>query len=203
MRKGRVSGVLFCAEVELAEGRRTFLRFVPADKAWKPAALPGQIVRETGTCLRLIDCTEETPRHMPSALGEGVFEFWDLAMEDILTEWDDLSDPANLQPPVRLLNRQVAAFIRAHPPQDADGDKVAKALDVLEAPWPRREEMLLREQFRDRTGQSAVRALHLVEWVLATGLERFEPPPPLPPITPADVRLVCWMAIGGEGSNLT
>jgi superfamily II DNA/RNA helicase len=31
MRKGRSSGVLFCAEVEPSEGRRTFLRFVPAD----------------------------------------------------------------------------------------------------------------------------------------------------------------------------
>ena len=30
MRKGKASGVLFCAEVELAEGRRTFLRFVQA-----------------------------------------------------------------------------------------------------------------------------------------------------------------------------
>jgi hypothetical protein len=143
----------------------------------------------------LIDCIEDTARHMPPALDDRVFAFWDMALEDILTEWDDLSDPANLQPPVRLLNRQVAAFIRAHPPNDIDGDKLAKAFDVLEAPWPRREEGLLREQFRDRSGAAAARSLRLVEWILATGLERFEPPPPLPPITEADVRLVCWMAV--------
>ena len=195
MRKGNASGVMFCAEVELTDGRRTFLRFVPADALWKPVTAPNRVLRETGTCLRLIDCSEDTPRHMPADLGEGVFDFWALALEDILTEWDDLSDPANLQPPVRLLNRQVAAFIRANPPHDVDGDKVAKALDVLEAPWPRREEMLLREQFRDRTGPPTARSMRLVEWVLTTGLERFEPPPPLPPIVPDDVRLVCWMAI--------
>lgn len=195
MLKGRASGVLFCAEVELSDGRRTFLRFVPADTAWQPSTAPKAIVRETGTCLRLIECTEDTPRHMPPELGDNVFAFWDLALEDILTEWDDLSDPANLQPPVRLLNRQVAAFIRAHPPHDMDPDKLAKALDVLEAPWPRREEMLLRDQFRDRTGPPAARSLRLVEWVLGTGLERFVPPEPLPPITAAEVRLVCWMAV--------
>jgi hypothetical protein len=164
LRKGKASGVLFCAEVELVEGRRSFLRFVPADSGWRPSAEPRAIVRETGTCLRLIDCAEETPRHMPAALGDGVFAFWDMALEDILAEWDDLSDPANLQPPVWPLNRQVAAFLRAHPPHDMDPDRLARALDVLEAPWPRREEALLRAQYRDgRAGPATARSLRLVE----------------------------------------
>jgi hypothetical protein len=201
MRKGKASGVLFCAEVELAEGRRTFLRFVEAQPDWQPTARPKPVLRETGTCLRLIDCKEDTPREMPTELGERVFAFWDRALADILTEWDDLSDPANLQPPVRLLNRQVAAFIRAHPPHNVDAAMLAKALDVLEAPWPRREEALLREQFRDRTGTAVARCLRLIEWILATGLERFEPPTPLPPIMEADVRCVCWMALTAEGSD--
>lgn len=198
MRKGRASGVLFCAEVELAEGRRTFLRFVPAQPTWQPNSEPQAIVRETGTCLRLIDCKEDTLREMPAALGDGVFTFWDQALADIMAEWDDLSDPANLQPPVRLLNRQVAAFIRTHPPHDMDGIKLSQALDILESPWPRREEALLREQFRDRAGTAEAHCLRLVDWILATGLERSEPPPPLPPITAADIRLVCWMVVEAE-----
>ncbi|MFB9972301.1 helicase-related protein [Pseudoroseomonas cervicalis] len=198
MRKGKRSGILFCAEVELADERRTFLRFVPAKPDWQQPDAAAAIERETGTCLRLIDCAEDTPRHMPDALNDGVFAFWDLALSDILTEWDSLSDPANLQPQVRRLNRQVAEFIRAHPPHDMEADKLTKALDVLEAPWPLREEALLREQFRDRSGPPAARSLRLVEWILATGLERFEPPSPLPPISDADVRLVCWMAVEAE-----
>jgi hypothetical protein len=198
MRKGKRSGVLFCAEVALAEERRTFLRFVPAKPGWQQPDAASRIERESGTCLRLIDCTEETPRHMPAALNNGVFAFWHLALSDILAEWDSLSDPANLQPQVRRLNRQVAEFIRAHPPHDLDGDKLAKALDVLEAPWPLREEALLREQFRDRSGPAVARSLRLVDWILATGLERFEPPAPLPPVSDADVRLVCWMAVEAE-----
>lgn len=200
IRKGTASGVLFCAEVELVEGRRTFLRFVHADAGWQPSNKPGAILRETGTCLRLIDCTEDTPRHMPFALADRVFDFWNLALTDILEEWEDLSDPANLQPPVRLLNRQVAAFVRTHPPHDADSDRFAKALDILEAPWPRREESLLRQQFQDRTGSAAARSARLIDWILATGLERFEPPPPLPPTVPDDVRLVCWMVMEAESA---
>jgi hypothetical protein len=195
MRKGSRSGVLFCAEVELADGRRTFLRFVSATPAWKPKDEPGTILREMGTCLRLIDCEEDTPREMPEALADGVFAFWNIALQHILAEWDDLSDPANLQPSIRPLNRQIAAFIRAHPPHDMDQDRLSKALDVLEAPWPRREEMLLREQFRDRQSPTATRSLRLIDWILATGLERFEPPAPLPAIQASDVRLVCWMAV--------
>jgi len=198
LRKGKRSGILFCAEVELADERRTFLRFVPAEPGWQQPDATKAIERETGTCLRLIDCTEDTPRHMPDALNDGVFGFWDVALADILTEWDSLSDPANLQPQVRRLNRQVAEFIRAHPPHDVEADKLAKALDVLEAPWPLREEALLREQFRDRSGPAVARSMRLVEWILATGLERFEPPAPLPPISEADVRLVCWMVVEAE-----
>jgi hypothetical protein len=198
LRKGNVSGVLFCAEVELAEGRRNFLRFVPATDDWRPEQDADAIVRETGTCLRIIDCTEETARHVPPELGDGVFAFRDAARASILAEWDELADPANLQPQVRLLNRQVAGFIRAHPPIDTDLEKVNKALDILEAPWPRREEGLLREQFRDRAGMAVGRSLRLVEWILTTGLERYAAPPPLPPIVEQDLRLVCWMAVTAD-----
>lgn len=151
LRRGRHTGVFFCAEVALAQEWRSFLRFLPALPGWRPPAAAAAIVRETGTCLRLIDCTEEAPRHMPPELREGVFAFWERAVDDIMAEWDDLSDPAALQPPVRPLNREVAAFLRAHPPRDIPAERLAHALDVLEAPWPRREEALLRAQFRDRS----------------------------------------------------
>jgi len=68
-------------------------------------------------------------------------------------------------------------------------------LDVLEAPWPLREEGLLREKFRDRSDTDSARSGGLVEWILQTGLERFVPPEPLPPIRDEDLRLVCWIAV--------
>jgi len=106
---------------------------------------------------------EDTPRHMPEALGNGVFAFRGIALDDVLAEWEDLSDPAKLQPQVRPLNKQVAAFIRTPPPHDLYGDRVAKALDALEAPRPRREERLLRQHLRDRSGSATARSARLAE----------------------------------------
>jgi hypothetical protein len=54
--------------------------------------------------------------------------------------------------------------------------------------------------FRDRIGLAIVRNLRIVEWALSTGLERFEPPAPSPPVTEGIVRLVCWMAAETEKS---
>jgi hypothetical protein len=198
LRRGRRSGVLFCAELPLAEGSRTFLRFVPARPGWQPQAGTSEVLRELGTCLRLLDCTERTPRVVPAALRDAVFGFWQVALDDIVAECAALSDPATLQPRVRPLNRQVAAFLRAQPPRALSLERLGLALDVLESEWSRREEALLREQFRDRSGSPAAHRLRLVEWVLGTGLEPARPPAPLPPIRAEEVRLVCWMAIAAE-----
>ncbi len=70
-----------------------------------------------------------------------------------------------------------------------------QALDILESPWPRREELLLRDWFGDTSRDGADKARALVEAILDTGLEPFVQPPLLPPIELDDVRLVCWMGI--------
>ncbi len=147
MFKGTTQGVFFCAAV----GDRTYLRFVKTDEHWRGDDAEGSILHEIGTCLRLIECDEATPRHVPSALDDAVFDLWNKAREDIWNAWMRETDPVNLQPKVRPLNQRVAEFIRAHRPPDDDGPHVNEALDILEAPWPRREEILLREWFNDDT----------------------------------------------------
>jgi hypothetical protein len=138
---GAKQGIFFCASV----GERTYLRFVPTDSKWHPFDDETAIVREIGTCLRLIECEEATPRHVPNMLNEAVFDVWAVVQRDIWNAWMRETDPANLQPKVRPLNQRVAEFIRANRPPDDDGNLVNKALDILEAPWPRREEILLRD----------------------------------------------------------
>ncbi len=104
----RYPACCFVPKWSCPRGVCTFLRFVPAHSGWKPSTDARDIVRETGTCLRLIDCTEQTRRHVPSALAENVFGFWEVALRDIMAEWELLSDPRNLQLQVRPFNRQVA-----------------------------------------------------------------------------------------------
>jgi hypothetical protein len=148
-----------------------------------------------GTCLRLIECEPETPRYIPADLEHLVYNFWDAARADIKADWDVQTDPINLQPKVRPLNQRVAEFIRAHPLVDVGQDRQQLALDILESPWPRREEVLLRAWFEDLSLAGTEKARHLAEKVLATGLEPYRQPPVMSPIHLDDIELVCWMAL--------
>ena len=76
-------------------------------------------------------------------------------------------------------------------------DRVNRALDILESPWPRREEMMLREWFEFEEQEGAAKSQ-----ILDTGLEPVEPPPLLPPIAPEDIELLCWMGIEAENGGL-
>ena len=195
MMRGARRGVFFCAAV----GERTYLRFVPADEAWHVSE-DEHPVRETGTCLRLIECEPDTPLWYPDALRDNVYSFWEAAQQDVWADWMIETDPANLQPKVRPLNLRVAEFIRANEPANMAQGRIEKALDILESPWPRREEVMLRNWFEAKDGDAAAAAAGLVEEILATGLEAAAPPEPLAPITREDIELVCWMGVeGGHG----
>ena len=190
MVKGERQGVFFCASV----GTRTYLRFVPTDAAWAPAP-DMTIVREVGTCFRLIECQPDTPRSVARELEGAVFDLWEVAQANIFEAWMAETDPATLQPKVRPLNLRVAEFLRSHRPAEDDGRQLNDALDILEAPWPRREEMLLREWFGSDVANDSDKARQLITLIRETGLEPFTQPPVLPPIEPEDIRLVCWMGI--------
>ena len=194
MVKGSATGVFFCGSV----GDRTYLRFVPTDDAWAWNGQTDSIKSEVGTCLRLIECDQTTPRVVPAALEEAAFDLWTVARDDIWQAWMFETDPANLQPKVRPLNQRVAEFVRGNRPAEDSAEDVNRALDILEAPWPRREEILLREWFADNSLSGIEKARRIVARVLDTGLEPFNQPKLLPPIEKDDIRLVCWLGISAE-----
>jgi hypothetical protein len=133
---------------------------------------------------------------MPKALENSlIFDLWNAVQYDIWRAWMVETDPANLQPKLRPLNRKAAEFIRANAPPDIDTGRITRALDVLESPWPRREEMMLRDWFEDDTRASTSKALYLIDQILETGLEPFREPRTLPPIRLDEIELVCWLAI--------
>jgi hypothetical protein len=95
-------------------------------------------------------------------------------------------------------NRRAAEFIRANPPSEIDSMRITQALDVLESPWPRREEIMLRQWYEDEARAGTAKAAHLIDKILETGLEPFREPPTLAPIRVDEIELVCWMAISPE-----
>lgn len=189
MVKGERAGHVFCATV----GERIYLRFVPL-------AREGEIVGELGTCLRLLECSEETPRALSTEMSRSAYDAWARARQSIHQAWTFETDPANLQPKVRKLNRDVAAFLREHPPADIKQERLHRCLDAVESPWSRREENLLRIAWEREFPAPADRARHLVEEVERIGAEPFRPPDPLPPIEREEIHLITWMATprGGD-----
>ena len=188
MMSGTQSGIFFCAYI----GARTYVRFVNADTTWHVSSKP--IIREIGTCLRLIECDVDSEIWYPEFLNYRVFEFWDRAQQDIWDEWMIATDPANLQPKVRPLNLRVANHIREQPLRHVSQDTLSRVLDILESPWPRREEVKLRGWYSD-VFQNGGSIDGLVSEILETGIEPVLPPDPLPPIAKDDVQLICWMAV--------
>lgn len=187
MRKGDQPGHLFCATV----GERIYLRFVPLDPQ-------GSVIGELGTCLRLLECTEETPRVLTEATATAAYGAWATARRSILDAWTFETDPANLQPRIRKLNREVAAFLRENPPPHIAEDRFYRCLDAVESPWPRREESLLRVAWERVFATNGEKARHLVEEVQRIGAEPFHAPEPLPPIEEEEIHLITWMALERE-----
>ena len=179
MVRGKRRGLFFCAVVgPETKFERTYLRFIPADGGWRPETGEDSIERELGTCLRLIECDAETPTWYPGNLRERVYDFWEVARNDIWAGWMRETDPANLQPSVRPLNHRVAEFIRTNQPLDVSEDRVNRTLDILESPWPRREEIMLRGWFESTEFQGVALAGFLMDQILETGLEPTAPPLP-------------------------
>jgi hypothetical protein len=167
------------------------MRFVPFDGS--------PLVSELGTCLRLIECREDTPVTMPMDLKQTAFTAWQQAREHIFDSWTFETDPANLQPKISRFNRELAEFIRQNPPKDIEQEQIQRCLDAIEAPCPVREQNLLRAVFEKGFPSNSAKARAIVDEVKRIGLEPFHAPEPLPPIDNSHVHLVCWMAVESQG----
>ena len=187
MAKGKQRGHFFCAQV----GARVYLRFVPYEGE--------TILKEEGTCLRIIECTEGTERVVPMDLKQTAFPAWERARRNIFDSWSFETDPANLQPKVPALCRKIAEHLRANPPSAMEAGKLDRLLNSVEAPIARRDENQLRKILEATSDTGEAKSLALVAEIERLGLEPYEAPKELPPITETDVHLVCWMAVEKVG----
>jgi hypothetical protein len=115
--------------------------------------------------------------------------------ETIWKAWDFYTDPSNLQPKVRKLNRQVDAFLLDSPPADVDPARVDRVSETLMSPWPMREENKLRLVWKEEYSNNQAKAEALIKAVKDTRFEPFEQPDRYPNIDLDEVRLICWLAV--------
>jgi len=189
--RGTRRGHFFCAKV----GERTYLRFVPIEGG------QADVVWQTATCLRIIECTEGTERVVPTDLKQLAYAAWEQARQHIYDAWSFETDPANLQPRVSRINREIADFVRDNPPPEMEQRRIERILDAVESPCTRREENQLRRTFNESYSSNADRSVAIVNEIEALGLEPFQAPAALPPITHDDIHLVVWMAVESVESS--
>lgn len=192
-----VRGYFFCARI----GKRVYLRFLEADPAWTVRA--DKILYELGTCLRLIECKPDTEKRVPVEIHREIYAAWNVAQRHIYDTWMHESDPVNLHPKVRKINKEAAEFVRANVPDDRTQEVVRQALDIIESPWPRRDENRLREVFEaevggDSRGDRKKKAGAIIDLALRSGILPYVAPEQLPPIAVEEVHLVCWLALSPD-----
>ncbi|MXR51368.1 helicase [Halovenus sp. WSH3] len=187
--RGDSPGYFFCARI----GDEVFMRFLPEDMDDEE-----DVVQDTLTCLKRIECTEETERVLPDAMRDEIYSAWETAREDIYRQWQEQTDPLNVQPDIRKLFREVGQHLREHWPDDMTQDKLQETVEAVEAPWGRRYERELREIYEDESFGPVEKSRQLVEKVDDLGLQPFEAPDPLPPIEEDEVKLICWMVVAPE-----
>ena len=195
MTKGRERGVFFCADID----GKPYLCFVRADQDWQPRDDEQAIEIRLGTCLRLIEAKEKTPLLDPMPIDiDEVCAFWDKAQAHFYADWACKTDPANLTPSTRPLNRRVIEFLDKHKPETLSDDDLHEVISVLASEWSRRDESGLRTIFDSEDHSGTEKAGFLIDWIKRTGIPPLQAPDPFPPIDRLDIKLVCWMVIEPE-----
>jgi hypothetical protein len=138
-----------------------------------------------------------TPRVLPDEVHGLAYDAWAVALNSVVVEWNEMTDPAKLAPAVPRAMREAADLVRGA----ATGLTVEERdaiVDSLEAPYGERIVKIFRQIVTDTSSSEEERAAQVVEAARSLGLQPPPAPEPLPPITEADVHLVCWLAVVPE-----
>jgi len=187
--RGEDPGYFFCARV----GDEVFMRFVPYEMDEDD-----ELVQDTLTCLKRIECSRDTDRDLHDGMRDRIYTAWETAREDIYRQWQEQTDPLNVQPDIRRLFREVGQHLRDHWPDDMTEDKLQETVEAVEAPYGRRYERELREIYEDESLGPVEKSRNLVDKIEELGLQPYEAPDPLPPIESEEIKLICWMVVAPE-----
>ena len=126
------------------------------------------------------------------------YEAWMHAKSSIFDWWQLQTDPANLQPTIPKINRDVSDFLYSNPPRDIDHEAFNLILSSVEAPWRERDCRLLREIWKLEFDSDQDKALALCKRIEEIGVEPYVAPKPLVNIEETDINLICWMFIQSD-----
>lgn len=141
------------------------------------------IIKEKLTCMKRIECTDDTDRAFPDTMREGVYDAWETARSDIHAQWQEKTDPLNVQPSIPKLFREVGQHLRDNWPADLTQDKLYETVESVEAKWPRRIEREVRNVYEDESLTPMEKTRQIVDKVESFGLTPQDIPDPNPQST--------------------
>jgi len=182
---GGEPGYVFC--IRIGDRVDPWFRFVTPS---------GEVIDDTLACLARAAPPDgpTTTRVMDEPTLDGAFDAWSIALDDVVAQWNERSDPANITPSVPRAMRDAAALVREHSTGVLGKEARDRLLDAIEAPYAER--LLRQVRAVIHTDEPAARRVQaLSELVDDLGLEPPPAPEPLPEITHDDVHLICWLAV--------
>ena len=196
--EGATPGFVFCAQVADHEGAQ--FRFVRLEDGDSEAEKEDdKVIKDRLTCLAYAHAGPEDGRVLSEKMRLSAYDAWEEARSDIFETWQHSTDPTNLQPDLPKAMREAAAHLRDHHPPGVSQSDLESYLDTIEAPYNNRTVRQFRNIMRTEKETDATEAVEisrlLIDKVDELGLEPPVAAEPLPPITEADVHLICWMAI--------
>ena len=114
-----------------------------------------------------------------------------MTKEDIYKEWSFFTDPKNLQPKVRKINRDIQKHLVDFPPNISTSQALNAILNPLNGNQERQLRIILKSEEYDQLKKSEL----LVEKIKSLGIEPFKQPDTYPEINSDLINLVCWMGI--------
>lgn len=170
-------------------------RTTGGQRYWRYVETDGDLLTEDAVMLRRINPGTAPGSELPAG-GPTLESAWHQAAESIVAEHNRRADPRFEQERIGPSQRNALAILRdpavALPAGAAEAEE---ALSVERGPLIRRAlsdvARLLSEAQIDRDEA----ARRIVGVVVEFGLQSVDPPPPLEPMTPDELGVVCWMAV--------
>ena len=184
--RGENPGYFFTARV----GDEVYLRFVPIE--WDSGE---DVIDDSLTCLRYIECTADTPREIPEKMKREVYEAWETAKDDMHRDWLEQTDPRNIEPDIPKIFRDVGDHLESYPPEGYNEDEIVEAVKAIQAPTGKRYGREFRDIYKNDGLGPQEKSAKFLDKVDELGLQPFEPPTARPRIEEEQIKLVCWMAV--------
>lgn len=190
-----MNGYVFC--IRIGDEPTPWFRWVECDGEWRPTGRP----TSDDTLASLVAADPGGPgteRALSDEAYDRAFDAWVHARDDVFAKWSALTDPSALAPDLPPAFRAAKQLVLRHGrflSAEDRSDLVGKLGTVPTAKVRRAIRAAMNTSGTEEERIGAVRRA-----VEEAGLQVPAVPKPLPSVSEAEVRLVCWMAVQGAAT---